>query len=912
MTNLPTVPTGTVTFLFTDIEGSTRLAQEYSAEMPALLARHHAILYQAIQAHNGFVFRIVGDSFSAAFHTASDALNAALEAQRLLHQELWSPAPVRVRMGIHTGRAEWRGKPNEPEYEGYATLALTQRIMSAGHGGQILLSQSTYDLTQDRLPENTQLRDLGERQLKDVLRLERIHQLVVPDLPSEFPPLNTLELFKHNLPPELTSFIGRAREMESAKRQLALTRLLTFIGPGGTGKTRLSVQVAADLVGNFKDGAWLIELAPLADPAYIASTIASIFNLREVQGVPLIHTVTDYLRGKQLLLILDNCEHVVEACSHLSERLLHTCPKLKIMASSREALGIDGETVFRVPSLQQAEATQLFVERATKAEPRFQMTEHNASAIAQICSRLDGIPLAIELAAARVKLFTPEQIAQRLDDRFKLLTGGSRTALPRQQTLRALIDWSYQLLNETEQGALRRLAVFSGGWSFEAAEAVIGEAEAMEGLAGLVNKSLVNVEEQEGESRYGFLETIRQYALEKLLEADEQAGARNQHLEYFSEYARRAEANRLTPEWLTWLNRLETEHDNLRSALGWALESWPEAALQIVYLLSNLWLTRGLMTEGCDWCRAALARAGTLTRSANTDIWLARAYLALAMLCMHHGEHLAGQAAARQSVALARQLDDPIGLVRALDVLGLASAFAGDAALAFDSLHESESICRKLGYLPELASILQSLAYITMEIHGQAAVDQIQAYLEESLALSQGSVNPDAVVMTEGTLARLAAFRGNLQEARKHADRMLALHEAMGDQRSITAHNSEVAHVLQQMGHLDEALALYCVTIQEWREFGHRGAVAHQLECFGFIAKAKEQGERAIKLVAAAEALREVSSSPMTPNERMLYDREVAELRTGMDEQVFSALWAEGRSMTMEQAIEYALELTNE
>ena len=488
-------PTGTVTFLFTDIEGSTKLAQEHPDEMPSLLARHNEILNESIEAHQGFTFRIVGDFFSAAFHTASDALNAALDAQRKLQNKSWSPASIKVRMGINTGTAQLKDDPQGqgPSYEGYRTLALTQRIMSVGHGGQILLSQTTHDLVKDKLPDGTELRDMGERRLKDMASPEHLYQVVAADLLSDFPPLTTLEISNHNLPTQLTSFIGREQELAEAKKLLLSTRLLTFIGPGGTGKTRLSLQIAAEQYSEFKDGVWLTELAPLANPTYIVSTIASTFNVHEVQGVPLRETVTDYLRGKHLLLILDNCEHLIEACAKITDQLLHNCPNLKIIASSREALGISGETVYRVPSLSlpqdvenlrdggdpthdlmRYEATQLFAERALKANPQFALTKENALYVIQICERLDGIPLAIELAAARLKLFTPQQIAERLDDRFKLLTGGSRNALPRQQTLRALIDWSYLTLNETEQDVLRRLAVFSGGWTFEAAESVAG------------------------------------------------------------------------------------------------------------------------------------------------------------------------------------------------------------------------------------------------------------------------------------------------------------------------------------------------------------------------------------------------------------------------------------------------------
>ncbi len=323
--------------------------------MPELLARHNVILNQAIEMHHGFVFRIVGDSFSAAFATASDALSAALDAQRKLQNEAWSPAPIKVRMGIHTGSAQLKDDPQGQgaSYEGYATLALTQRIMSVGHGGQILLSQITHDLVKDKLPDSygIELRDMGERRLKDIVRPEHIYQVAAPDLHSDFPPLTTLETINHNLPAQLTTFIGREHEIAEAQELLSSTRILTFIGPGGTGKTRLCLQVAAEQLSEFKDGVWLIELAQLADSTYVLSTIASTFHLREHQGVPLIDSVTDYLRGKQLLLVLDNCEHLIETCAQLSDHFLHACPKLKIITSSREALGISGETVYRVPSL---------------------------------------------------------------------------------------------------------------------------------------------------------------------------------------------------------------------------------------------------------------------------------------------------------------------------------------------------------------------------------------------------------------------------------------------------------------------------------------------------------------------------------------------------------------------------------
>ncbi len=585
---MPGLPSGTVTFLFTDIEGSTKLAQEQRETWEALRARHHAILRAAIESNNGYVFQIIGDAFCAAFHTGGDAINAAIKSQVDLQAENWGDAPIRVRMGIHTGKASVQ---ENGDYVGYMTLSRVQRLMSAGHGGQVLLSLATEELVHDELTEGLELSDRGEWQLKGLIRPMHIYQLVIPDLHEDFSPLRSTLVA--TLPSdEATSLldrivrgklIGRERELVDSQAKLTSARLLTLIGPGGTGKTRLSLQIALDQLAFFKDGVWLVELAPLRDPGFIISTIASVFDVREIQNIPLMTLVLDYLRAKELLLVLDNCEHLVEASAQIADQLLHNCPNIKIITSSREALGIDGETVYRVPSLKDDESTRLFTERATKAEPRFQVTDENASFIAQICSRLDGIPLAIELAAARVKLLSPEQIAARLDDRFRLLTGGSRTALPRQQTLRALIDWSYQSLNEVEPRALHCLAAFSGGWSFEAAEAVIGESEAMNGLLGLVHKSLVNVEEQDGASRYRFLETIRQYAMEKLVESGEAVAVRDRHLEYVLNLAEQSQQGIFGTEITESLDRIEVEHDTLRAALEWATGNRPEKALKLAY-----------------------------------------------------------------------------------------------------------------------------------------------------------------------------------------------------------------------------------------------------------------------------------------------------------------------------------------
>src|SRR5215213_9383794 len=506
------LPSGTVTFLFTDIEGSTRLAQEYPDQWEALRARHDTLVRSAMDAYNGYVFQIVGDAFCVAFHSASDALNAALNAQWLLQNEPWSPAPVSVRMGLHTGAAQLNHTSDQIIYLGYRTLVLTQRIMSAGHGGQVLISRATYELVRDSLPADTELLDLGERRLKDLLRPEHLYQLNASGLLTAFPPLKTLDAFLNNLPVQLTSFIGRENEIAEIKQELKIHHLVTLTGPGGTGKTRLSLQVAADLLDLFPHGVWFIELAPLTDPDLIPQSILSAIGISEQPGKRPLGLLREYLREKKSLIVLDNCEHLLEASANVANVLLNSAPGLKVLASSREALGVKGEVSYLVPSLSlpdiknlpvieqlsQYEAVRLFIDRALLVAPHFVVDKDNAPHIAQICHRLDGIPLAIELAVARIKMLSVEQISKRLDDRFRLLTGGARTALPRQQTLRALIDWSYDILSENERLLLQRLSVFAGGWTLEAAEEIcagdgIETHEVLDLLTQLINKSLVVV-----------------------------------------------------------------------------------------------------------------------------------------------------------------------------------------------------------------------------------------------------------------------------------------------------------------------------------------------------------------------------------------------------------------------------------
>jgi len=922
-----TLPSGTVTFLFTDIEGSTKLAQEYPDEMPSLLARHNEILSHTCEQSEGFVFRIVGDAYCVAFQNADHAVRAALDAQRLLNEEAWSPAPIKVRMGIHTGPAQLEGGS---EYSGYTTLALVNRIMSAGHGGQILLSQTARDLISNDLLQNVQLVDKGEHFLKDVFQRQHLYQLGVTGLPSEFPPLDTQKTINHNLPVKLTSFIGRERELEEIRTRLEDARLLTLIGPGGTGKTRLSIQLGGEQLSTFPDGVWMVELAPISDAALIPQTIASVFGLRESPDRPLIEIVTDYLRAKRSLLILDNCEHLIAACAMIAETLIQSCRNLKILASSREALGISGELTYRVPSLhlpdqaqstreavQEYESVQLFVDRATVASPKFQLTDTNAFSVAQICRRLDGIPLALELAAARTKVLSVEQIAERLDDRFRLLTGGSRTALPRQQTLRALIDWSYELLSDTERALFRRLAVFVGGWTLEAAEAVcsrngVDEYEVLDLLAQLVDKSLIYTDERDEVVRYHRLETIRQYAREKLLDSEEAVPVRNRHLDYYVKWAALGDVDYKNPLQEDAIRKLIVEYDNIRAALSWAVETQLEKGMFLISSASITWplVMHGKITEARDWFELILSELESqspLEREKIRDLPKLRARVLnrYSQVLMNMGNHEASRSAVEESIKIAREYNDRRTLGEALGSLGHCALYAGDPEAALKAAEEGIQVCEDEEFLMGLVWANDAMAHI-YNLEGNKA--EVRKYRGRIAEILQKEGIPVDAVDTEIDHALEAISRQDFDGAVKHMDAAVEIMVDHNDSYRLTFTQSEFAHALRAQGANEYALSYYRRTIQMWQDWGHRGAIAHQLECFAYIAVAREQFVRAARLFSAAETLREEINAVRTPAEQKEFEEAKSRLQAEMDEFEFKKAWEDARLMTMEGAIEFALE----
>jgi predicted ATPase/class 3 adenylate cyclase len=920
---VPMLPSGTVTFLFTDIEGSTPLWERDPGAMRASVAQHHDVLRAAIDANDGHVFRIVGDAFEASFALAAQAMQAALAAQRNLAAADWGETgPLRVRMGLHTGPALADGADYDTGTS--HTLNRAARVMSAAHGGQILLSGAAAELVRGGLPPGIYLKDMGQQRLKGVSQPEPIFQVMAPELPQAFPPLATQSPARHNLPRALTSFIGRSRELALVKQAIGQERLVTLTGPGGVGKTRLALGAASESLDAFPDGIWLVELAPVFDPARVMPALAAVLGLREAPGLSLAGQVADYLRAKQALLILDNCEHLVAECAQLADQLLHACPGLKIMASSREGLGIAGETVFPVQSLSlpeaagvslealaRSEAVQMFVARAAAVQPRFALTEQNAPAIVQICRRLDGIPLALELAAARCAVFTPEQIAARLDDRFRLLTGGSRTALPRHQTLRALVDFSYELLSEPERALLRRCAVFSGGWTLEAAEAVSPALDLLAWLPQLVNKSLVISDASGGEARYRMLETIRQFAQEKLVESGEADSARQLHAHYFLQFAAEADQKLSGRDMLIWLTRLEAEHDNLRGALGWAAAAEPETALRLAGACRGLWTWHSYETEARSWCQAALAAADQLPPvqgAAGRARAAARAGAlgTLGWASFTQGDHRAGQTASAEAVRLAREIGDPIKLSRSLNGLALALLYLDEPKMALAASVESVTVSRQAGDKSGLAIALSNLGLSTLWVQHDPI--QAQVYFDEGMALAREAGGTVFAVFGVMTVARAASERGDLVTARQKFEEAAAAFRSLGNRRLVMACLSEVAHALRRHGQLEEALRYYRETLGGWQELGHRSAVAHQLECFGLIAVVQGQTQRAATLFGAAEALRAAIDTPMMPAERAEYDQAVTRLRGQMDADALGEAMAEGRVLSLEQAVAYALE----
>ncbi len=850
------LPTGTVTFLFTDIEGSTPLWEQHPDAMKTAVALHHAVLRSAAEAQGGVVFKVIGDAFQIAFAVPAAGLRAAIAAQHALRACAWPAAtgPLAVRMGLHVGPAEVEGPNGREDYAVSHTLNRAARIMSAGRGGQILLSREAADLVERDLPSDLRLDDLGEHQLKGLSRPERLYQASAPGLPHDFPRLETELATPHNLPAALTSFIGRESELESLQRLVAgdSARLVTLTGPGGTGKTRLALEAAAGLMQSFRDGIRLVELAPLSDPALIPQTVATVLGVHESTGKSFTQVVIEHLRGKRLLLILDNCEHVVEAAAAWAEQLLQACQHLHILATSREILGTPGETPFRVPSLAlpaavnvpfealaRCESVRLFVERARTALPTFALTEANAASVRRICQRLDGIPLAIELAAARVRVLSVDEIAARLDDSFRLLTGGSRTVLSRHQTLRALIDWSYNLLTPPERTLFLRLSVFAGGFTLAAAESICADSAALDRvdildlLAQLVDKSLVIPVDAAPTTaaptgmRYRLLETIRQYARDRLHDAGGGSAVRDRHLDYFLRLAEEAEPQLRRGEQVAWLDRLEGELDNVRLALEWSLAARVDDGLRLAGALLWFWHIRGHRNEGIDWVKQLVAAQGDLDGAGEPERHLirGRAFLALGFLTQFQNQPDQGQGPLRQAIQHLSIAGRPGRLW-----LGAASLFTSKAIRDLEArrrvLNEVEPLLREVGDDLYLAEYYMDLSALYTE---QNRMEDARAALLDSLTHREACHDLDGLGTAALGLGDLALLRHDYDECHTRYEQGLEYFRVVGNRTMESILLSRLGQTDMLTGDMAQAAIRFTAGVTLNQQSGDRVGLANSL-----------------------------------------------------------------------------------
>jgi predicted ATPase/DNA-binding SARP family transcriptional activator len=745
-----------------------------------------------------------------------------------------------------------------------------------------------------------------------------------------------------NLPLPLTSFIGRENQIAEIERWLAAHRLVTLTGAGGCGKSRLALQVATRMLDQYPEGVWLVELAPLTDPALLPQTVATALGVRESPGQPITQTLVEYLRPQDLLLLLDNCEHQVSACAHLVAALLRGCPDLRILTTSREALAIGGERAYRVPPLSlpdaqrrlgleeltQSEAVRLFIERATAAQPAFRMTAANAPVVAELCRRLDGLPLAIELAAARVNVLSVEQFAARMEDLLRLLTGGRRTALPHQQTLRATLDWSYALLSDAEQRLLRRLSVFAGGSTLEAAEAVCGEAsgegrgrEVLDLLTGLVEKSMVVAEPAGGETgeetevRYRLLETVRQYGQERLVEAGEREGVREQHLAFFLRLAGAAELGLHGPAELAWVELLELEHDNLRAALEWSRSAPSRLAegLRIAGALRSFWFHRGYWREGWTRIEDLLAREEAKREHDRRPELLAaraKALIAAGWIGMALAPHETRIERVTEARALYEELGDRQGLATALWSLG-AFQYGRAPATARDFLNESLGLFRELG---NRWGIAWCLIHLGATYHMQSDLPPARRLLAEAIMAAREAGCPSQLSVCLNHLGIVWEKQGDLAAARACFEEALALTQHRGERSASEWSLRNLGRVASAQGDHAAARVYLAEAVRHCRRMGHRTAIAEILQTMARDAVAQGHTARAARLFGAVDTLREEIGASLSPADRDEHERLAAAARAALGEEAFAAAWAAGRGAppegwsAFEEALAHALE----
>lgn len=949
------IPTGTVTFLFTDINGSTQLWEKHPQAMRAVLARHDELLRSVFYSCGGHVFKQMGDAVYAAFANAGDAVNAAIEAQHALKREDFSSVgQLLVRMALHSGAAQHR----DGDYFGPA-LNRVSRLVNVGHGGQILLSQSTAELVKDDLHGGVSLSDLGEKRLRDLVLPERIYQVNAPGLPADFPPLRTLDQLPNNLPQQVTSFIGREREMADVKRLLTASRLVTLVGFGGCGKTRLALQTAAEVVEQFPEGVWLIELASLADLRLVAQAVATAISIPEDPSRPMLEAIVRHLKRRACLIILDNCEHVISAAAELAEALLRNTTQVRILATSREPLEIMGETTWRVPTLplpdersaasldrlKEFEAVRLFIDRATAARPSFALTEHNAPAVIQICRRVDGIPLAIELAAARVRALPVEQIADRLDDAFRLLRGGSRTALPRQQTLEALIAWSYDLLSEPEKVLCRRCSIFAGSFSLDLAEAVVAfdpldNADVLDLASQLVNKSLVILDDEGDDVRYRMLGTIREFGRSRLEAGNELDDLRARHANALLDLAQRIEPLLISSRQRDGLAQVATAEDDLRAALQHFLDTANRtSAARICAAIATYWEVRGRLAEARNWLEEALLSESTLPDSLRADCLRAAGHFAF-----RQGDYVTAARRLDAAHTLARALEDPQRLANTLLSMGSLAWSQGDLRKSKQLYQSALEASRNANFYRMTARLLNNLGVVNKQL---GLLAEARNCYEQAIDANRAAGEPYASCIPLINLASLCYAEGDFDAARRLCSEYMPIVEELKDRVGIAEGQLVLARIAACEADYARAESLLDNALTHYRDIGSKAQQAEALAEIGLLALRKQQytparrplrdslaicaelqsfklvptlleawaaillaedlPDQACILFHAAAALRETSGESILPVKEEEYIALHNSIENALPPFIFKRLEAQGRAMTRQQAIDLAM-----
>ncbi len=900
--------------------------------MKYAVEQHHAILRKNIEASGGQVFQILGDAFQAAFCLATDGLRAAIQAQRELQTVAWgATGPLRVRMGLHTGPLELNPIPNPAGIREYAvchTLNRAARVMSAGYGGQILVSQETKTLLERELPEGVRLLDLGEHELKGMRRPEHLFQVVASGLPNDFPALPTGIAHPHNLPVELTSFVGREHEIRELMEILVQpnTRLVTICGFGGIGKTRLSLRVARAMIEAYVDGVWLVELVALSDPALVPQAVAHALRLRELPGQPVMEILLEQLSKKQLLLVLDNCEHLRQAVAGLAASLLPGCPHVQILATSREILDVEGELLYRCPSLLPPDvpvarlnssssavaeitvspAVRLFSERAAATYPGFRLNKSNAAAINNICQQLEGIPLAIELAAARVRALSVEQIASRLNDSFQLLTSGSSSKIPHHLTLKSLIDWSFNLLSQGEKSALLRLSVFAGGWDLDVAEAIVAgdnieRNQVLDLITKLLDKSLVTMEaKDESENRYQMLETIRQYAYDQLIQSGEQLTVHKRHLEYFTNMAEAAAKELWEKDQAKWFERLKNENDNFRNALHWALkrdntsDNEIELGTRMATALWYFWYLFGVVKEATSWLAFAL------DKYSHANHIRARLLTAEATFAWQLGNLTKAASRLREALDLFKRLEDTPGLAEATHIYGHIISDQQNFTEASRHYKESLAIYEKLDNTGVRIALIGDLGVIACH---QGDLNSARKYYEQCLALSIQNNLRDNEAQSYLRIGDLNRLEGDYETADKNYQKSLEINRELKITREIACLLHKLGFIALYRDDMNQAQSLFIESLAIQDEVSNQQGIA---ECLAGLASVKiKQGEdeAAATLFGAADKILKRTGLPLAPADLSEWARDEQVARSRSNSERFEQAWSMGCDKSVDDLV---------